>query len=129
MDWMDSALPAKQCRWLEEELQASLEPVLIFIHQNLDSRIKEGKEDPHVIKNAAQVRRILEGSGRVKAVFQGHFHKGYRQEILGIPYITVPAMCEGNGEEKNAFGVVQISKNTLTYGEFCPKVEEYRIKW
>lgn len=129
MDWTDSAIPEMQCRWLEEELRTSCETVLIFVHQNLDLRSKEGEEDPHVIKNATEVRRILEGSGRVKAVFQGHFHKGYRQEISGIPYFTVPAMCEGNDEGQNAFGVARISINTLTYDEFCPKVEQLTNKW
>lgn len=129
MDWTDSAVPLSQCLWLQKELQDSSEPALIFVHQNLDSRLKEGKEDPHVIKNADEVRKILESSGKVKAVFQGHFHKGYKQELSGIPYITVPAMCEGNGEGQNAFGIVEISENQLIYREYCSKIEEYRNIW
>ena len=34
-------------------------------------------------------------SGKVKLVMQGHYHLGAERTIDGIPYITLPAMCEG----------------------------------
>ena len=90
-DWTDSALPAKQLAWLEKQL-ASCESAVILIHQNLDDRAW-GK-DGHVVQNAAQVRQVLEQSGKVRAVFQGHYHKGLTQVLNGIPYYTLPALCE-----------------------------------
>ena len=40
---------------------------------------------------------IVRESGAVKAVYQGHFHPGCRSEYDGVSYITLPAMCEGEG--------------------------------
>jgi alkaline phosphatase len=37
------------------------------------------------------VRGILEASGKVLAVFSGHYHDGGYQEINGIKYIVVQA--------------------------------------
>lgn len=92
-DWTDSALPEDQIHWLQRELEKARGPVIVFCHQNLD--IRPG--DPHVISNADRVERILEGSGKVAAVIQGHYHPGYFQRIHGIPYYTLKAVCEGEG--------------------------------
>ena len=51
----------------------------------------------HRLSNDAQVREILEQSGKVKTVFQGHYHKGNQSVHNGITYRTFPAMCEGEG--------------------------------
>ena len=40
------------------------------------------------------MREIFEKSGKVKSVFQGHYHKGAENETGGIKYITLKAMCE-----------------------------------
>ena len=51
----------------------------------------------HRLGNADHVFSVIRESGRVKAVFQGHFHPGCRSEYDGISYITLPAMCESEG--------------------------------
>ena len=66
--------------------------MIVLCHQNLDARAG----DPHVIKNAAAVREIMERSGKVLAVLQGHCHSGCRSEQNGIPYYTFRALCEGD---------------------------------
>jgi manganese-dependent ADP-ribose/CDP-alcohol diphosphatase len=48
---------------------------------------------------------MLAASGKVKTVFQGHYHPGHENELNGIRYITLPAMCEG---EENRFAVYEI---------------------
>ena len=88
-DWKDTYYPHAAA--LEAELRALSAPVYIFMHQNIDPAIRED----HRLSNSAELIRIIEESGTVKAVFQGHYHPGQESEHNGIRYITLPAMCEG----------------------------------
>lgn len=60
------------------------------------------------VKNAPDVRKILEASGKVLAVLQGHHHQNDCKEIDGIHYCTLRAMIEGSGAENNACVVMDI---------------------
>ena len=62
----------------------------------------------HRVKNAEEARSILQSSGKVAAVLQGHKHKGVYTEIKGIPYYALKAMVEGSGRENNAYAIVDI---------------------
>ena len=90
-DWKDTFFPRMQ--ELEDCLNAAEGDVYVFMHHNIDPEIRED----HRLKNAAEVREALERSSKVKAVFQGHYHKGHECELNGIRYVTYPAMCEGEG--------------------------------
>lgn len=87
-DWKDTFLPNA------EELQAKLstlsEPTYLFIHQNVDPEVNEN----HRLFNADEVFGIINQSGVVKSVFQGHYHPGKRSFHDGVQYVTLPAMCE-----------------------------------
>ena len=87
-DWKDTYYPHTAA--LEAELKGLSAPVYIFMHQNIDPTIRED----HRLSNSAELIRIIEESGTVKAVFQGHYHPGQESEHSGIDYITLPAMCE-----------------------------------
>jgi len=100
--WQDSIIPEHELRWLESELASSSAPTIVFAHQRLDL------EEHHTVRNAAEVRRILEKSGRVAAVFQGHSHKNDYQQIEGIHYTTLAAMVEGEGLENNAYATLDL---------------------
>ncbi len=100
-DWTDANVPATELDWLRQDLAASHGPVVVFIHQLLD-----GTGSVYV-KNAAEVRRILEDSGKVPAVFQGHHHPGAYSKINGIHYYTLKGMIEGHGEDNNAYAIVE----------------------
>jgi len=54
------------------------------------------------------VRKVLEDSGKVVAVFQGHHHAGSYNLINGIHYYTLAAMCEGPYPENNAYAIVEV---------------------
>lgn len=101
-DWTDANIPPAELNWLRHELAATRGPVIVFIHQLLD-----GTGSVYV-NNAADIRRILEQSGKVTAVFQGHHHKGSYSYIEGIHYYTLKAMVEGPGEENNSYAIVEI---------------------
>lgn len=101
--WTDPNLPAEELEWLRTDLQENDRPTILFAHQRLDVG------HPYGVKNAAQVRKILEQSGRVLAVFQGHSHKNDHKLISGIHYCTLVAMVEGSGAASNGFSTVSVT--------------------
>ena len=78
-------------------------PVVVFAHQRLDVA------DDYGVKNAAGVRKVLEASERVRAVFQGHSHKNDYAEIGGVHYSTLVAMVEGSGAENSGYSLVDVA--------------------
>ena len=102
-DWKESYVPRAQQEWLRTDLAKTDLSVVVFIHQRLDD-----DKDVHCVKNAAQVRQILEDSGSVLAVFQGHDHRGAYNTVNGIHYYTFSALVNGPGLKNNAFATVEI---------------------
>jgi 3',5'-cyclic AMP phosphodiesterase CpdA len=101
-NWTDSNINAPQVAWLARTLGASAEPVIVLVHQQLD-----GTGD-YYLKNAAEVRAVLETSGKVIAVLQGHRHKGAFSAINGIPYFTFRGLVEGAGVWSSAYAIVDV---------------------
>ena len=87
-NWKDTFLPNQEA--LEEKLSSLTGDTYIFIHQNIDPAIRSD----HRLFNADQVFEIIQRSTTVKAVFQGHYHKGMSSQYDGIRYITPKAVCE-----------------------------------
>jgi alkaline phosphatase len=104
-DWKDANISAEELEWLTADLQQGKEPVIVFAHQRLDVA------DAHGVRNAPDVRRILERSGRVRAVFQGHSHQNDLKLLEGIPYCTLVAMVEGDGLESSGYSVLECMGN------------------
>lgn len=100
--WNDANVPADQLDWLKEDLKAAGRRVVVLAHQRLDVA------DDYGVKNAADVRRVLEGSGKVLAVFQGHSHKNDYKEIGGVHYATLVAMVEGAGAASSGYSTVAV---------------------
>ncbi len=101
-EWTDTEIPEEEQTWLKNDLDSTSKKTIAFVHQRLDV------EGHYGIKSAQAVRKILEQSGKVIAVFQGHYHKNDYKEINGIHYCTFAAKVEGEGTENNAFAVVNI---------------------
>jgi len=89
-DWTDTFLPENQLGLLRSSLAESGEDAYVFIHQCLDPNA----EAHHIIRNAAEIRAVIAASEKVKGVYQGHYHPGLESTVDGIPYHTLPAMCE-----------------------------------
>jgi len=103
-DWKDSWIPAEEQRWLADDLaRAKDRRTLIFVHQNLHDETRNCG-----IKNAPDVRKILERAGNVLAVFQGHEHTGGYAHLGGIHYITLRGMVEGSDLGSNAYAMVTV---------------------
>lgn len=73
-DWTKAFVPAGQKEWLWQELKKDDLPVVIFIHELLDTF--SGIDKELCIGNAEEIVSILEQSGKVVAVIQGHHHEG-----------------------------------------------------
>ncbi len=103
--WDDANIPQEQVEWLKDDLKQAAKKTIVFAHQRLDVANAYG------VKNAAQARKVLEESGQVLAVFQGHSHKNDLKEIGGIHYCTLVAMIEGTGKENNGFSLVDVQED------------------
>lgn len=104
--WKDTNIPDQELDWLRKDLAATSKPVITFVHQQLDAADKI-----HSVKNAEEVRRVLEESGKVLAVFQGHNHPGAYSHIEGIHYYTLKSLVEGSGAENNSYAIVEVQDN------------------
>ncbi len=101
--WTDPNVSKAELEWLADDLKQTELPVIVFAHQRLDV------SNSHGVKNAPAVRKLLEDSGKVEIVFQGHSHKNDHKEISGIHYCTMVAMVEGSGEQNNGYSVMELS--------------------
>ncbi len=102
--WTDANIPSTELKWLQEDLKANEKPVIVLAHQRLDV------SNNHGVKNNREVRNLLESSGNVIAVFQGHSHQNDLNIIGGIHYCTLVAMVEGTGPSHNGFSILNIDK-------------------
>ncbi|MBQ7546042.1 MAG: metallophosphoesterase [Clostridia bacterium] len=103
--WDNCRIDPGQIAWLQRELDAADGKVLIFTH--VPFMLEEyATENPHLIRNRDEITRIFERSGKVQAVFSGHYHDGCFGVHNGIPYITFSAMVIG---EENAYAVVDVT--------------------
>jgi 3',5'-cyclic AMP phosphodiesterase CpdA len=100
--WTDPNIPAAEIEWLQGDLAKTDKKTLVFVHQRLDGR------NDHAVRNAVDVRKVLEESGRVIAVFQGHSHQNDYRELGGIHYTTLAAMVEGSGAESNGYSILEV---------------------
>ena len=105
-DWTDSNIHARQLKWLKKDLANTNKPVIVFVHHRLDT--PHALHKIYCIHNAEKVRRILEKSGKVIAVFQGHDHDGDYSSINGIHYYTQFAMVVGPYPENNSYAIVEV---------------------
>ena len=101
-EWTDSMIPKEQVERLKATLaDAQIRQVTVFLHQLLNP-----DADPrYLVKNADEIRGILEESGKVSCVYSGHFHRGQQSVCNGISYTALPAMCIG---EENRYFILDI---------------------
>jgi len=99
--WDDTTIPEGQIEWLKADLKASSKHTIVFCHQRLDWTT--AKRPDTGVDSAPAVRKVLEESGKVRAVFLGHTHQNDYSEINGIPYVTLRAMVEGSGAANSGY--------------------------
>ena len=101
VEWTDSNLPSHQIDFLKSVLSKSNKMCIVLVHENLDPSV----DKMHIIKNSNEIREIIKARGNVQMVLQGHYHLGKESIVDNIPYITLPAMCEG---EANSFRIIEL---------------------
>jgi len=104
--WESPWIAAKEMKWLKEDLDVDPLPTIIFVHQLID----DSKEMKRSVQNAAAVRKILEHSGKVLAVFEGHINAEKYDIINKIHYYSLISMVEGDGPENNSYVIVDVHK-------------------
>ena len=78
---------ATQQAWLTSDLAGTALDTIVFIHQTLGPNDAE-----QTITDKAAVRTILENSGKVTTVFNGHHHLNRIETVNGINYYTMNAV-------------------------------------
>ena len=61
--------------------------------------------------NASEVNSLLTKSGKVCAIFSGHYHPGLDMHIGKIPYVALAALCDGDAA---SCAVVEIADGKVT---------------
>ena len=89
-DWTDCFLPGEMA--LSALLDERNEEAVLFLHHNIDPAVPSD----HRLANADSLFARIRDSGKVKTVFQGHYHPGMQSLYDGISYITFPALCEND---------------------------------
>lgn len=102
--WDNTMIPEAEVNWLKEDLQNNELPCIVFIHQMLD----DAKSKEQSVQNAARVRQVLEESGKVICVFQGHVHEERYSLINNIHYYSMMAVVDHEGPENNSYMIAGI---------------------
>ncbi|MCX7948980.1 MAG: metallophosphoesterase [Treponemataceae bacterium] len=91
--WSDANIPAVEVEWLKNDLASTKLPTIVFSHQLLCplEQVDAAYDPAHSVKNAAEIRSILEKSGVVVAAFAGHYHDGGYMKVNGIHYVCLQA--------------------------------------
>lgn len=110
-DWQDTNLPEQQLDWLEKDLKKTSNPTLVFCHHPLFEFHRDDYK--FHINGFEKVQGVLERSGKVLAVLQGHVHEERDQSINGIHYITRNAMVDHQGLENNSFSILEIQDGKI----------------
>lgn len=93
-------IPAEQIAWLEADLAQASSPVVVLMHHPASDQDLTGnrwfEKFPHICRVAErrELRSVIEQSGKVVAVFNGHVHWNHLDVIAGIPYFTLQSLIE-----------------------------------
>lgn len=94
-----------QLEWLKADLERATLPVVVLMHHPAsEQRLEHNRwfeHAPHICRVVERraLRRVLEASGKVVAVFNGHVHWNHLDVIGGIPYITLQSLTENLDED------------------------------
>ncbi len=102
---VDVRIPQAQLEWLTRDLDATALPTVVLMHHSAseqdlsDSFWFKGLAHLALVKERAELRAILERSGKVRVVFNGHVHRNHFDVIRGIPYVTIQSLIENLDED------------------------------
>ncbi len=137
---VDVRVPDTQIAWLRDDLAAGTSPTIVLMHHSAseqdveDSRWWPGRPHMALVKERAELRRVFEQSGRVRAVFNGHLHWNHFDLIAGIPYITIQSPIENldddaPGRAAAAHAVVALSPRRMLVHVRGNDPARYQVEW
>jgi 3',5'-cyclic AMP phosphodiesterase CpdA len=132
-------LPAEQLTFAERDLAGTSLPTLVLMHHPASEQRLEGnrwfERAPHLCRvvERGALRRVLEASGKVLAVFNGHVHWNHLDVIAGIPYVTVQSLIENldddaPGRPAAAFAVCDIDERRLLVSVHGEETARYQFE-
>ena len=133
-------VPETQIEWLQADLGATKLPTVVLMHHSAseqeveDSRWWPGRAHLALVKERAELRRVLQDSGRVRAVLNGHLHWNHLDVIAGIPYVTIQSLIENleddaPGRAAAAHAVVRLSERRMTVHVRGNDPARYQVEW
>jgi Icc protein len=137
---IDIRIPRPQLEWLRADLAATTLPTIVLMHHSAseqkldDSRWFQNREHAALVKDRVELRRILEASGRVRAVFNGHLHRNHFDVIGGIPYVTVQSLIENldddaPGRPAAAHAIVRLDEGRMVVRVRGNDPARYQVEW
>ena len=94
-----------QLAWLEAELSQPGPPAIVVMHHSAADQVLIGNRwfegRPHIclVQERKRLRAIIEASGRVLCVVNGHLHWNQLTVHGGVPYVTVQSLIENLDED------------------------------
>jgi 3',5'-cyclic AMP phosphodiesterase CpdA len=121
---LDVTIDAEQLAWLRDELARAPGPAVVLMHHSAseqdlsDSRWFSAAPHLALVRNRAELRRVVRESGKVLAVFNGHVHRNHVDVIGGVPYVTVQSLIENvdddaPGRAAGAYAVATFDERRL----------------
>jgi 3',5'-cyclic AMP phosphodiesterase CpdA len=137
---VDVRVPEPQLEWLRADLLVPGPQTIVLMHHSAseqsldDSRWWPGRSHLALVKERAELRRIFEESGRVRAVYNGHLHWNHFDVISGIPYVTVQSLIENVDEDAPgrpaaAHAVVTLSERRMVIRVRGSDPARYQVEW
>ncbi|MFO0593284.1 MAG: metallophosphoesterase [Polyangiaceae bacterium] len=102
---VDITVGEAQLRWLAAELHEARLPVIVLMHHSASEQDLrgnywfEGREHVALVKERAEMRRLLLASGKARLVLNGHVHWNHFDVIDGLPFVTVQSLIENLDED------------------------------
>lgn len=118
----DIYVDEQQLRWLEQQLKDAEKPCLIFIHHPIDEQDLQGSfwfekyPDYCFVQHRKRIRELLEDSGKVLAVFNGHVHRNYFSTINGIHYFSLQSLVErmpGVNQPSESYALIELNRDQI----------------
>jgi 3',5'-cyclic-AMP phosphodiesterase len=132
-------LPAEQIEWLEQDLAKTTLPSIVLMHHPASEMRLEGNrwfeklpQFCRVVERRA-LREVVQNSGKVLAVFNGHVHWNHFDLIAGIPYITLQSLIENldddaPGRVAGAYAVCDLDEHRLVVTVHGAETMRYQIE-
>jgi 3',5'-cyclic-AMP phosphodiesterase len=132
-------LPEEQIRWLAVDLASTSLPSFVLMHHPASEMRLEGnrwfEKRPHLCRVVERraLRDVIEQSGKVLAVFNGHVHWNHLDIIAGIPYVTLQSLIENldddaPGRAAAAYAVCDVDDRRLVINVYGAEQLRYQLE-